>query len=185
MPPDAVTGALLQVDAAHARGVRDRLYRTEGIAFAQTKEELETQIAELMRNGRIFVLIMYALGAAMAFAVTYTATDIVLWERTRELATLRTMGFGMGRVALLVTIENAGVGALGAVLGVWPGIAISRYLLTEMAGTEGFSLRFALAPVTVWVSAAATLALVVLAQWPGLRRIRGLDLAGAIRVREE
>ena len=72
------------------------------------------------------------LQAAFYFsAVTYTTTDIILWERTRELATLRTLGFSIRRMALLVTIENLGVALTGALPG-WV-LTIGGFALTDEA----------------------------------------------------
>jgi putative ABC transport system permease protein len=120
----------------------------------------------------------------MALAATYTATDSVLWERTRELATLRTLGFGMGFIARIVSLENLCVAALGAALGVLPGTMLSDYLL-RASSTEGFTLRPAVSVTTITLAVAGPLVLTLLSQLPGLRRIARLDLASEIRVREQ
>jgi putative ABC transport system permease protein len=154
------------------------------VALVQTKAELEAQIYELTAYSKTFIGIMLLFGAGMALASIYTATDSVLWERTRELATLRTLGFGMGRLALFVTIENLLVAAAGAVLGVAAGRGVADYLI-RTSQTEGFTLRAVTGPGTYLLAAGGALLLTLLGQWPGLERIRRLDLAAAIRVREE
>ncbi|MBI3947478.1 MAG: ABC transporter permease [Armatimonadetes bacterium] len=184
LPPDAVTGALLKVDPRALAGVRDRLHRTDGVAVVQTKRELEKQIGDLTEYSRTFIWVMFLFGAAMALAVTYTAADIVVWERTRELATLRTLGFSMRRIALLVSIENLAMAGLGALAGILPGRWLAHYLIAA-SQTEGFSLQATIYPKTYLLAVAGTLVLVFVGQWPGLRRIRRLDLAEAIRLRDE
>jgi putative ABC transport system permease protein len=184
LPPDAVAGALLEVDPRYVVSIRDRLHRFEGVALVQTKAELESQIRQMVAYNQAFVWIMFLFGAATAFAVIYTSTDSVLWERTRELATLRTLGFGMGRLTMLVTMENLLVAGVGALAGVAPGRWIADALM-RASQTEGFSLRLTIAPRTYLLAVGCTLLLVFLAQWPGLRRIRALDLAAAVRQRDE
>jgi putative ABC transport system permease protein len=183
MPPDAVTGAVLAVEPDYLNLVRDRLHRTDGVAMALTYREIKKQIDDLTAFGQTFIAIMFLLGAAMAFAVTYTVTDIVLWERTRELATLRTLGFGMGKVAGLVTIENLLMAGIGILIAVVPALRTAQFLL-DASSTEGFSLQLTVLPRTYGMAVFGTLFVVLLAQWPGLRRIRRLDLAEAIRLRE-
>jgi putative ABC transport system permease protein len=184
MPPDAVTGALLTVDPRYTEDVQRRLERMSGVAMVQSKKELEEQILELTAFSKTFIGLMFLFAAAMAFAGTYTATDSVLWERTRELATLRTLGFGMGRIALLVTVENVAVAAFGALSGLLPGRLLAQ-LLMELSQTEGFSMRAITMPWTYVLAVTGSLALTVLAQVPGLRRIAKLDLAQSVRLRDE
>lgn len=184
LPPDAVTSALLQVDPAYLTRVRDQLQDTDGVALVQTKAELEAQIRRLTAYTRTFVWIMFLFGAAMAFAGTYTATDSVLWERTRELATLRTLGFGMKRLALLVSIENVTVALVGAVAGLFPGRLVAEFLI-RASRMEGFTLKAVVAPRTYLIALGGALLLTLCAQWPGFHRIRGLNLAAEIRARDE
>lgn len=184
MPPDAISGALLQVDPRYATGLRDRLRRMEGVAMVQTKAELEQQIAELTAFSKTFIGIMFLFATLMAFAGTYTATDSVLWERTRELATLRTLGFGMDRLTVLVSIENLAM-ALGGAIG---GLAPARWVADVMiraSSTEGFTIRSVLLPETYWLAIGGAVVVTLGAQIPGLRRIARLDLAEATRMQEE
>ena len=184
MPPDAVTGALVAVDPRYMDDVRRRLERMQGVGMVQTKQELEKQILELTAFSKTFIGLMFLFAAAMAFAGTYTATDSVLWERTRELATLRTLGFGMGRIAVLVTVENVAVAAFGALAGLLPGRLLAQ-LMIQLSQTEGFSMRAITMPWTYVLAVVGSLALTVIAQGPGLRRIAKLDLAEAVRLRDE
>ena len=183
MPPDAVTGALLSVDSRYFASIRQRLNRTEGVGLVQTKRELQAQIEQLLAFSRTFASLIFIFGMGMALTVTYTTTDIILWERTRELATLRTLGFSIRRLALLVTMENFGIALIGALMGLMPGRAVATFLL-QASSTKSFSLSTMTHPRTYWQAVVGTLLVVLFAQWPGLRRVRRLDLASAIRLRE-
>lgn len=183
MPPDAVGGAVLATEPAYQRDVIDRLNRTDGVGLTMTRADLTRQIDEVTAFANTFIAFMYLLGLIMAFSVVYTVTDVVLWERTRELATLRTLGFGMGSVLRLVTVENLLLGLLGAAFALYPAFLLARYLL-EGANTEGFTMAMVTTPSSYAGSVLGTLLAVLVAQWPGLRRIRRLDLADAIRLRE-
>ena len=184
LPPRGITGALLRVEPGYLASVRARFQARKDVALVQTSDELAAQIYELTAYSRTFMGIFMLFGAAMALAVTYTATDSILWERTRELATLRTLGFGMGRISILVALENMMVAALGAAIGLYPGIRVAQGLM-DATQTEGFAMKLVVSQQTYLMALAAPVVLVFLAQWPGLRRISRLDLAGAIRLRDE
>lgn len=184
MPPDAVNGALMEVDPSYTASLQTRLQRMDGVALVQTKRELQRELDRLTDFSRTFIAIMFLFGASMAFAVVYTATEIVLWERTREMATLRSLGFGMQQVTTLVTVENLLTAGLGALLGILPGQWTADYLM-QASATEGFTLQTIILPRSYLMAIGGALGVVLLAQWPGLRRIRRLNLAASIRLRDE
>jgi putative ABC transport system permease protein len=183
MPPDAVTGAVLSVAPGYLPVVRNRLNSTDGVALVLTYAEMKKQIDDLTSFGKTFIAMMFMMGAGMAFAVIYTVTDIVLWERTRELATLRTLGFGMGDIARIVSLENLLVAGFGALAAIYPAMVLACYML-EAVSSEGYTMIAHADPNTYLFALAGAIAVVPLAQWPGLRRIRRMDLAEAIRLRE-
>jgi putative ABC transport system permease protein len=184
MVPDAITGALLEVDPRYMQSVRNRLNRMEGVGLVQSRSELAYEIETLTAFSHAFISLLYFLGLVMALAVTFTATDSVLWERTRELATLRTLGFSMRRLTLLVTLENLLMGLFGALAGVYPGVAAAGYLMAAKS-SESFGLSPATSPRTFLLTVSGALLVVFLAQVPGLLRVRRLDLAETIRMHED
>jgi putative ABC transport system permease protein len=71
-----------------------------------------------------------------AIAVTNTMAMAVL-ERQRELALIAAIGWSPRQVASLVIGEGAGVGLIGAALGVGAGVAVS-HLIVGLLGAEAF-----------------------------------------------
>lgn len=184
LPPDAVSGALLATDPLRRTAIQRRLQRMEGVAMVQAREDLTGQIEDLTAVSRSIIWVMWLFGLAMAFAVVFAATDAALWERTRELATLRTLGFGMGRLAALVTTENLGVALAGTLGGMWAGTQLARAIMA-MQQTEAFSMQLTVSVRTYLLAALGVLGVACVAQWPGLRRIGRLNLASATRTRDE
>lgn len=183
MPPDAVGGAVVAVQPGYENQIMDRLHHTDGVGLVLGRKDVTRQIDEVTAFANTFIAIMYLLGAAMAFAVVYIVTDVVLWERTRELATMRTLGFGMLSILRLVTLENLLLGATGSILALFPAYRLAQYLM-QAANTEGFVMTLAVTPQTYAMAVGGALVAVLIAQWPGLRRVQRLDLADAIRLTE-
>jgi putative ABC transport system permease protein len=83
------------------------------------------------------VLVIAVLALVLgAIAVTNTMAMAVL-ERQRELALLAAIGWSERQVAALVVGEGAGVGLVGAALGVLAGIAVS-HLIVSLLSAAGF-----------------------------------------------
>ncbi len=83
------------------------------------------------------VLVIAVLALVLgAIAVTNTMAMAVL-ERQRELALLGAIGWSRRQVAALVVGEGAGVGLIGAALGVLGGIVVSR-LIVGLLSASGF-----------------------------------------------
>jgi putative ABC transport system permease protein len=124
-----------------------------------------------------------AFAAALGVGVAYNSARIALSERSRELATLRVLGFTRGEIAYILLAELALLVAAALPLGCLAGrglaTAIARAFETELfrmpmtvdASTYGFAVVFTL------IAAVASGALV-------RRRIDRLDLIGVLKTRE-
>jgi putative ABC transport system permease protein len=132
-------------------------------------------------NLQIFINIIFA--GIIAFGVVYNSARVSLSERSRELASLRVLGFTRGEISLILlgelTILTLAALPVGAAIG---------YLLGQliMAGfnNEIYRLSFVIAPGTVaWafliVIAAATLSGLIVR-----RRLDRLDLVAVLKTRE-
>ncbi|MFN8163993.1 MAG: ABC transporter permease [Solirubrobacterales bacterium] len=83
------------------------------------------------------VLVIAVLALVLgAIAVTNTMAMAVL-ERQRELALLSAIGWSPGQVAAIVVGEGAGVGLIGATVGVAAGVALSQ-LIVSLLGAGNF-----------------------------------------------
>jgi putative ABC transport system permease protein len=131
----------------------------------------------------IFIGLFSAFAAALGVGVAYNSARIALSERSRELATLRVLGFTRGEIAYILLAELALLVAAALPLGCLAGrglaTAIARAFETELfrmpmtvdASTYGFAVVFTL------IAAVASGALV-------RRRIDRLDLIGVLKTRE-
>jgi hypothetical protein len=81
-------------------------------------------------------------------------------------------------------VENLLTAAAGAAVGVPADRCVAAWLIATQH-TGGFSIHAVVEPRTYLLEVGSTFLLVLLAQWPGLLRIRHLDLAASIRLRDE
>ena len=133
----------------------------------------------------IFLAILFALSVSTIANTMYVS----VFERTREIGSLRAIGWRRGEVFWMFLLESAAVGVLGAVIGALLGGAASvalyvfpidvRSLSTAME-VPFFEIKSIPAPVDFVVSAAAGIACAVLAGTTPARRAARIDVVRAL-----
>jgi putative ABC transport system permease protein len=179
-----LSGASLLVDATAEDELAGRFKQmpaVAGVAFKSTViENFRTTMAQ---NMGLMISINVLFAGIIAFGVVYNAARVSLSERSRELASLRVLGFTRAEISLILLGELA----LLTVLALPAGAAIGYGLAVAIvAGFESEVYRF---PLLVTWSAVARSALVVVAASliSGLvvrRRLDRLDLVGTLKIRE-
>ncbi len=163
--------------------IKEELYDLPGATQVQVKDTLLEKLMSLMEFATTFGAIMLAFGFAMAAAVIYNTFTANILERTREIATMRTIGEENGRLAVMVTIENVLLALAAVPLGVWLGLRASDALYASFS-TEAYSFKSVIYPQSIaWIVGINLLVLLV-SEIPPVRRIFRLDLAEATKVME-
>jgi putative ABC transport system permease protein len=180
----SISGAHLAVDTARWDELLDRAKKSPRIgAFTITrnaKASFDQTTGEMMGT---IQTIYFSFAVIVAFGVVYNGARIALSERTRDLATLRVVGFTHGEVATVLIGELALLTLLAIPAGLFIGTQLAK-LIVQASSTESIRLPLVLTPQTY-----ATATLIVLLS-SGLsfmvvsRRIRNLDLLGVLKARE-
>ena len=174
--PEAITGVVLSVDSKWTRDIKEAFSARPGVINVEVLSEKRDAIAEFMALFYGFVAVFVLFGAALAFLVVFNTVSMNVMERARELATMRTLGFGARSITTLITLENA----IGAVVGIAVGIGLGYLMAVELMRSfesDFFSFNVVLYPRT-YIAVAIGMGLVVLlSQVPGVRHVNRLDLA--------
>jgi len=179
-PLNAVSGALVKIAPKSSAGIKHRLHRMPMVAFVQDREQTYRQIQELLRFTKAFTAVLAFFGLGLAFAVIFTSVSINVLERTRELATLRTIGFPLSSIGWLTTIENLFLAAVAAGMGIPIGRWLHGYLMNSMQ-TESMSLEPVIYMRTYLIAVFGVLLLTALSQVPSFFHLRRMDLAAAAK----
>jgi putative ABC transport system permease protein len=176
-----VTGALVQIDpganiddvAALIRGQKSvgNLYEKAAIVSA-----LKVHSKELLA----VISIAIALAILVACLVIASTVIINVLEREPDYATLRVQGFEVKKVQRGILGEVMVTGLIGALLSVPLSFAISEFLNNQM-GQAFFYVKTVVEPASVIVVVVLALAFMPIAAWPGMRRVRRINLAEAVR----
>ena len=181
---DTLSGAFLKIDEASSETLYDRLKATPAVAGVSLKGTAIESFEKTLKE-TFYVMIFFNLmfSGVIAFGVVYNAARVSLSERSRELASLRVLGFTRGEISLILLGELATVTLLAIPIGLLLGYTFAGVLVAAF-NTELY--RFPLAVSTRTFAYAAT-AVLVAATLSGLavrRRLDHLDLVAVLKTRE-
>jgi putative ABC transport system permease protein len=179
-----VSAAALMIDEAALPALNLALKGLPSVAGVAVRKATLTSFRQTMaEHMNLMILFNVAFAGIIAFGVVYNAARVSLSERSRELASLRVLGFTRAEVTrillgelALVTLVSLPVGAL---VGYGLGVAIMQIFTNEV-----YRLPFTVTAQTVawsWltvIGAAAVSALAV------RRRLHRLDLVAVLKSRE-
>lgn len=180
----AVSGAYMQVDQAHLDELQARLKLIPAVAGVALTEAMRRSFRQTMaENLNVQILINVVFAGIIAFGVVYNAARVSLSERSRELASLRVLGFTRREISLILLGELAIVTIVSLPLGSLIGYGLS-HLIIEGFTSEVFRIPLVVQTNTIawgWIviaTAAALSGLIV------RRRLDQLDLVGVLKTRE-
>ena len=179
-----VTSALLRIDPARAPEIRARLKEMPAVLSTTTTAGIiERYRAQTGESMAVVALIVTLSAAAIAVGVVYNNARIALSLRSRELASLRVLGFRRREISAILLGELA----VQVLAGIPLGLVAGRWLAQLMAGAnDPEALRFPLVIAGETYAIAALIALV-----SGLasallvrRKLDSLDLVGVLKATE-
>ena len=179
-----VSGAALMVDP----GAIDQLNASvkllpavAGVALRDaTIRSFRETMAETM-NTMIVINVIFA--GIIAFGVVYNSARVSLSERSRELASLRVLGFTRGEIALILLGELAILTLLSLPLGAAIGYGLGQ-LIMSIFNNEVYRMPFTVTPQTIAWTFLAVIAAAVLSALAVRRQLDRLDMVAVLKSRE-
>ncbi len=95
-------------------------------------DDLKERMANTMSSLNYIVLLVIASAAGLAFIVIYNLTNINITERSREIATIKVLGFFRKETSAYVLRENIVLTAIGSALGIVLGIILHRFIMAQI-----------------------------------------------------
>ncbi len=153
--PPTASAALVAVMPGQADAVHEALRALPEVATVSVKAAMVRKFEDtMMEIMLVFSLVLTTFGALVVVGIVYNGASILVAERSREVATLRVLGFSEGDVSALVLTELAIQIALGLPFGAALGYGLSA-IAVRIFGPEDISIPLVIGPGT-WVLAVAT-----------------------------
>ncbi|WP_010260997.1 ABC transporter permease [Treponema primitia] len=157
-----------------------RILESDRVMGAEFTANMQTSYNNLLSSISLVVLILVAAAGSLAMIVLYNLTYININERSRELATLRVLGFHQGEAAAYIFREITILSIVGAALGLLLGIPLHRFIIS-VAETTDLMFGRKIAPLSFIFSGIITLGFSVLVDLLMLGKIRKIKMAESMK----
>jgi len=181
--PESSYGALFDCDPQMSEAFRRRFECSDQVVAVTTTADVARDINQQMGMMMTFIAILLSFGSVLAGSAIQTVGTVTLLERTRELATLRSLGFSASSAAWLAGVELFLLTVVGLVVGLPLGAFLNKAFMASFQ-TESMSFRALLPPWVFIVSALLILALTFLSVRVGARRLATMSLPEATKAQE-
>ena len=138
------------------------------------------QPGHLFSGGVVAVLVVAAM--ILGAVVLYNLGVMSYIERSRELATLKVLGYRDRRIAWLLISQNVWMTVIGVALGLPAGIGTLNVLVKALASE--YELKVVLGVLTYSVSMTLTFGVSLLVGWAVARKNRKIDMVEALKFAE-
>lgn len=166
---------------------RDFLAAIGKLKNIETISDLKQQKISLVRQFdtamRAMAVIMILFAAVIFFGTILNGTLIALSERSREMATMRTMGYYNHEVARLFLRENLVINVAGALFGLPLGYWLLTASMQEFV-TDAYSYPAVLYPKSCFLTIMLAVIFVLISQLVVVRRIKQQNWLEAISLKE-
>jgi putative ABC transport system permease protein len=180
----SLSGAFVAVEPDSVAALQHRLERMPSVAGVTQRENAIRAFNELMDETMLlFTLFIMFMAGSIAFAVVYNNARIALAERSREMATLRVLGFTRGETSFILLGELMLLTLLALPLGFLFGIGLI-WLLIMSIETDLYRIPMIISADTFALAAAVVLVATLISAWLISRRAARLDMVSALKAAE-
>jgi putative ABC transport system permease protein len=182
--PGRISVAYMRVEADKADALFTQLKTMPAVIGVSQKSDTRAAMQKLMDTGAgAMRYVMGAIAGIITFGIVYNSARIAFGEQSRDLASLRVIGFTLGETAYILLGELALVVLLAIPLGVGIGYYFS-YLIAAGFSTDLYQIPTEFRPDAFGVAATAVLIAAVVSGWLVKRDINKVDLVETLKTRE-
>lgn len=109
-----------------------KLAAMDNVMAVSISQDIADQVGGMLKALDLVVLTAVICAGLLAVIVLYNLTNISITERIREIATIKVLGFNSKESAAYVFKENLFLTALGASVGLVGGIALLRFVMSQI-----------------------------------------------------
>jgi len=157
-----------------------RLKSDPRISLVETKEEMRGNMLIVLEALQGFRMILILFSGLLAFAVMMVLGHMNYYERIRELATLKVLGFHQNEMKRLVLRENVWITIFGLPFGYVIGTLLLRAIL-DQATTPDLEILPLIGVFSVALGFAFMLAFTMLVNYVMGRRFGSVDMVASLK----
>ena len=152
----------------------------DGVKAVYTKADVQEFMASAQDLISTIIVVMVIASAILTLAVIFNLTSINIFDRRRDIATLRVLGYHHKEVQRLILQENLLLTAFGAIVGTGLGF-LTQYALISFIGTNDTSFPY----LPIWwcipVAIGSVFIFTLIVNLLSRRKIRRIDMVESLK----
>lgn len=177
---DAIGYYITFKDADDSDKVIDYINDKDITAALSIKKELREQFDVLYQSTKTTVYLLVIMSACLALTVIFNISSINIFERRRDIATLKVLGYHKKEINSLIDVENFVITLWGSVWGIIFGILIFKEILIS-SESQAMYYPFQISPTMVIISVAITFIFTLLANFMLRPKIKKIDMVESLK----
>ena len=157
----------------------DDIPSSDLISGKQDKAQLMETFNSFVQIMDSMVIILVVAAVILGIVVLYNLGIMSYVERSRELATLKVLGFRNRAIGKLLISQNIWLTFIGVVIGLPAGVGVLQWLLTALAGE--YEMKLMLGPLTYCVSILLTFGVSLFVSFMVARKNKKIDMVEALK----
>lgn len=113
-------------------GISASLIKENGAATVAIVNDIKLMVDNMMSSMNYIVALVILSACALAFVVAYNLGNITITERTREIATLKVLGFQPSETSSYVSRENIVITIIGSIAGLPFGVLLLNFVMSQI-----------------------------------------------------
>lgn len=179
-----ISGVYMNIDESYEGEIKNALRASPAVAgITSTRETISEFYDSTAQTWLIMAFFVSLFAGATAFSVVYNNARISLSERSRELASLRVLGFTRGEIAYILLGELWLVVLLSIPFGMMAGTGLTAFIITSLE-TELYRIPMNISAITYTLAALTVIVSALLSSVVIRMRLNRLDLIGVLKERE-
>jgi putative ABC transport system permease protein len=179
-----VNSAVIKLENKSAeKDVVDTLKEMSVVSSVQSRTDALNNLLKNLDTMTSVIGVMILLASVLSIAVIYNIATINTFERQRELATLKVLGFKANEVRRLIFNENYLITLFGLLIGLplgnWLGVSIMAAF-----ETDAYTIPFIVGRETFLLAAAFMIGFTLLANFTLRKKIRNIDMVEVLKSNE-
>ncbi|MBN1664279.1 MAG: ABC transporter permease [Deltaproteobacteria bacterium] len=181
---NAISGVSVIVDPLHKKDIYKRLVHIPRVAGAVVvKDEIRNFYDTMAQSMLFFTFVATLMAGVITFGVVYNSARIALSERSRELSSLRVLGYTRGEISYILLGELAILTLAAIPLGFVIGRGLCSYI-AEAAASDIFRIPVVIEPATYAMAAAVVMVSAAVSGLIVRHRLDHLNLVEVLKARE-
>ncbi len=161
----------------------EALLKSSEVSGVRMIEDLKQTFSNMMQKIDIIVVVLIISAGVLAFVVLYNLTNINITERTKEIATIKVLGFYDREVSAYVYRESIVLSIIGTLVGLVLGIFLHMFVIHSVE-VDAVMFGRMIKPLSYVFSAALTLVFSLLVNLVMHHKLRNISMVESMKAPE-